>query len=135
MALDYLSDWTLYYRIRDAYKEHNSLIVAYDIDDTVRPYRASEESCRKVRELLKEVERYVPNIDFIVFSANLNLDNVAEFLVEENLPWNYINENSELVPGAYFNQDKIYYHILLDDKAGLSESYRCLKRFVEDFKK
>ena len=131
--MNYLDEWALYQRIKDCYREHGSLIIAYDIDDTVRPFRSNDEGCQKVRELLVECKKYL-NAEFIVYSANRNIEAIKEFVENENLPCDFINQNGTLVPSSYFNDKKIYFHILLDDKAGLANSYRCLKRFVEDFK-
>lgn len=129
--MDFLQEWTLYERIRDCYAEHGAIIIAYDIDDTVRPFRSDEEPCKKVRELLKECKKKV-NAQFIVFSSNRNIEAIKEFIKKEDLPCDFINENATLVPSSYFNDKKIYFHVLLDDKTGLANSYKCLKRFVDE---
>lgn len=130
--MNYLEEWTLYQRIKDCYAEHGGIIIAYDIDDTVRPFRSEEEPCRLVRELLRKCKQKL-NAQFIVFSSNRNIDAIREFIKKENLPCDFINENATMVPSSYFNDQKIYFHILLDDKTGLANSYKCLKRFVDEF--
>ena len=60
---DALKDDFLYERLSDAYEEHDRLIIAYDIDDTVRPYKSK--SCEDVKALIKRAQR-IFNPYFIV---------------------------------------------------------------------
>lgn len=129
--MNYLSEWGLYERLKACYDEYGGIIIAYDIDDTVRPFRSEEEPCRLVRELLIRA-RNVLNAQFIVFTANKYPDKVMEYIKANNLPCDFFNTNATLVPATYYNPDKIYYHILLDDKCGLANSYKCLKRLVDE---
>lgn len=131
--LDFTKNGALLERLIDVYEKHNALIIAYDIDDTVRPFRDSEISCKKVRDLIKEINSLI-NVDFIVFTANANIEAVKEYLHKENMPYTTINENIGKFKTDKFNQKKIYCNIQLDDKAGLAESYDALVKFVEYIK-
>ena len=55
----------LYKRLRDAYIEHERLIIAYDLDDTVRPYKS--ECCDHTKNLIRKAKTIL-NPYFIVFS-------------------------------------------------------------------
>lgn len=114
----------LYQRIRNAYLEHDRLIIAYDLDDTVRPYKSS--SCERVKKLIRRAKEIL-NPYFIVFTANPHNEKNVQFLEDENLPFDAINENVPEI-GRYGDGLKIYYNLFLDDKAGLAEAYEALDK-------
>jgi len=116
-------------RLIDAYKTHDRLVIAYDIDDTVRPYYCS--SCNAIVELLKNAKE-VLNPYFIVYTSNPNIDGIKEFLNEKGIPYDSINENAPFVP---FNNGKLYYNLFLDDKAGLTQTSSTLNDLVQLVKK
>ena len=119
---DALKPSFLYDRLEEAYLEHNRLIIAYDLDDTVRPYKSL--CCEKVKKLIRRAKETL-NPYFIVFTANPHHEENVKFLTEENLPFDTINENIPTI-GRYGSGLKIYYNLFLDDKAGLAEAYNAL---------
>ena len=125
---DALKDDFLYKRLSDAFMEHDRLIIAYDIDDTVRPYKS--ESCRDVKALIKKA-KMILNPYYIVFTANPHKEENIAFLKSEGLPYDAINENADFI-GRYGDGLKVYYNLLLDDKAGLKEAYDALDRLCKD---
>jgi hypothetical protein len=112
-------------RLIDHYNTHNRLIVAYDVDDTVRPYYSG--SCEKVKSVLRAAAQYL-NCYFIVYTCNPNTDKIKEYLIEEELPFDSINENAPFTPN-YIN-GKLFYNIFLDDKAGLNEAVERLEALI-----
>lgn len=52
-------------------------------------------------------------------------DEVKSILDKEKLPYNSINEDTPFIP---FTGRKVYYNILLDDRAGLNQTYNELLR-------
>jgi len=54
MRDDALKENFLFNRLTDAYLEHDRLIIAYDLDDTVRPYKS--ESCEDVKALIRRAK-------------------------------------------------------------------------------
>lgn len=114
----------LYENLVNAYMEHDRLIIAYDIDDTVRPYKSK--CCEDVKELIRTAKEIL-NPYFIVFTANPHYEKNIQFLNEENLPYDAINENIPEI-GRYGDGLKIYYNLFFDDKAGLREAYFALNR-------
>lgn len=131
--LDFTVRDTLFERLINIYEEHKKLIIAYDIDDTVRPFRSNDKACKKVRDLIREVNSLI-ECEFIVFTANSNVDAVIEYLNKENLPFSKINENIDKFKTSKFNQGKVYCNIQLDDKAGLAESFNALSKFIKYIK-
>ena len=125
---DALKDDFLYERLSDAYEEHDRLIIAYDIDDTVRPYKSK--SCEDVKALIRRAKRILKPY-FIVFTANPHKEKNVAFLEAEGLPYDAINENADFI-GRYGDGLKVYYNLLLDDKAGLKESYDALDRLCRE---
>ena len=126
---DSLEDDFLYERLVKAQDEHERLIIAYDIDDTVRPYKSK--SCDMVKDLIRRAETLL-NPYFIVFTANPHKEENIAFLEAEGLPYDAINENADFI-GRYGEGLKIYYNLLLDDKAGLKETYDALDRLCDDY--
>lgn len=126
---DSLEDDFLYERLVKAQDEHERLIIAYDIDDTVRPYKSK--SCDMVKDLIRRAETLL-NPYFIVFTANPHKEENIAFLEAEGLPYDAINENADFI-GRYGEGLKIYYNLLLDDKAGLKEAYDALDRLCDDY--
>ena len=109
------------------WNKHKQIIIAYDFDDTVRPYR--KEDCKEVQEVLRDAARVLKPY-FIVFTCNKDIDYIKRFLFFEQIPYNSINMNSPYIPEWVSNPNKIYYNILLDDKAGLEQSLKALKDLI-----
>jgi hypothetical protein len=108
------------------YKRHGKIIVAFDFDDTVCPFRGND--CSKVIELLKRLRPYAT---LICFTARLGsrIDSAEQYLIKHQIPYDYINkqhDGSEIAVGT-----KLFYNQLLDDKAGLYESFLILEAFLE----
>lgn len=130
----YLDDKNVYKRLQDRYKKYGNLIVAYDFDDTVYNLYQDDKSFGMVIDLIRRCKKCST---LIVFTArdirNRNdYNTVVKYLNENNIPYDYINSDfNGIVP---FGR-KIYYNILLDDKAGLSSAYNVLNMVVNDIEK
>ncbi len=48
----FIQENSLYRRLRDDYFNYDRIIIAYDIDDTVRPYKEYNTSYEKTKQLL-----------------------------------------------------------------------------------
>ena len=111
-------------RLIEHYKKHDRVIIAYDVDDTVRPYYSG--SCEKVKSVLRAAAQYL-NCYFIVYTCNPNTDKIKKFLDNEELPYDSINENAPFAPKV---NGKLFYNIFLDDKAGLREAVERLEDLI-----
>lgn len=112
--------------------QHGKLIVAYDFDNTVFDYHGEGHNYEDVINLLRDCRRLGAYL--IVFTAAEEERHVEikMFLEKNQIPFDAINEN---MPGLPFKGRKIYYNILLDDRAGLESAYSALmyaKRSMEN---
>lgn len=130
--MDYFLDCNNQYeRLLREFKEHKSLIVAYDFDNTVFDYHNKGLRFDNVVELLRECNKL--GFYLIVYTCNKDkkYGDIKEYLLSNNIPFNSINENA---PYINFGYNKLYYNILLDDRAGLKSAYETLLRLVNTIK-
>ena len=125
---DALRDSFLYDRLEQAYLEHDRLIIAYDLDDTVRPYKS--ENCDMMKDLLRRAKQLIDPY-FIVYTANPNLGKNIKFLTDNELPWDNINDDMPETDRGY-DELKLYYNLFFDDKAGIAEAYYALSRLLDN---
>lgn len=111
-------------RLIEQYEKQNQLVIAYDFDDTVKPFYSA--NCCEIQSLLRSAKRAL-NPYFIVYTSNSKTEEIKQFLDEENIPYDSINENAPFVP---FKSGKLFYNILLDDKAGLAQAASNLKDLI-----
>ena len=111
-------------RLITQYKKQDKLIIAYDIDDTVRPMYCAD--CGNVQSLLRKINNTL-DAYFIVFTSNEDIDGVKKYLDKWEIPYDAINENA---PFVSFKEGKIFYNVLLDDKAGLGEVMNTLEQLI-----
>lgn len=111
-------------RLVEQYKLHDQLVIAYDFDDTVRPYWCGD--CTEIQSLLRGAKRAL-NAYFIVYTSNKDIEGIKAYLNEEKIPWDSINENAPFAPPF---GGKIYYNLFLDDKAGLAQAAGILRDLI-----
>lgn len=111
-------------RLIEQYEKQDKLIVAYDFDDTVKPYWCAD--CSKVQSILRRLR---DNIDayFIVYTCNKDHEKIKKFLDKWDIPYDSINENAPFAPDI---DGKLFYNVFLDDKAGLGEVVNTLDQFL-----
>lgn len=119
---EYLKPTSSFLRLLKEYKQYNSLVVAFDFDNTVYDYHKKGETYYFVSELLRELKEI--GCYLICFTANPDEYFVSTYLKLNNIPFNKINENP---PFFKSESRKIYYNALLDDRAGLLQVYNDLK--------
>lgn len=116
-----------YLRLVEQYKKMNQLIIAYDFDDTVCPYYSS--GCTFAASAIRKAKEYL-NAYLIVYTCNQDEERIKEYLDEYKIPYDAINENA---PFIHFNKkdgSKLYYNLLLDDKAGLHQAIEDLEALI-----
>lgn len=128
MKDEFLNLENSYNRLKKEYMEHGKLIIAYDFDSTVFDYHSTGSSYEMVRELIRKWKNHAY---FIVFTSSESdrFDEIRKILDELNLPYDSINEDA---PFISFKGRKVYYNILLDDRAGLAQTYGELNRLYEE---
>lgn len=125
---EYLETENSYNRLKKEFLSHGKLIIAYDFDSTVFNYHNNNASYEMVKNLIRNYKDYAY---FIVFTSSLpeRYDEIKKYLEEENIPFNSINEDA---PFISFTGRKVYYNILLDDRAGLHQTYNELLRLYNE---
>ena len=116
----YFSQLECIKRLVDDYKKHGNLLIAFDFDNTVFDYFNTGERFPKMEKLLRFLKS--KGFHLILFTGNEGekLETIVEYCKSHGYEPNYINESPVM------KTRKPYYNILLDDRAGLRESYETL---------
>ena len=109
-------------RLLKEYNAHNSLVIAYDFDDTIYDFHKKGRTYPAVIQLLQELKS--KNCYLICWTGQQDLAFVSEYLITNKIPFDTINENP---PFYQSTSRKIYANAYLDDRAGLSQVYNDLK--------
>lgn len=119
----YLSDLNCIKRLINEWVKHKSLIIAYDYDNTVFDYHNVGLKFTNTISVLRECKQY--GCKFIVFSCSPTdrHPEMIKYLDDNDIPWDTINENIVELHGG---QGKLFFNILLDDRAGLKSSISIL---------
>lgn len=123
----YLHDYQVVQRLYNEYRIHGQLIVAFDYDGTVNDYHNSGHRYNKVIELLRRARAIGFYLIVFTCSGEERYPEIIDNLNKANVPFDLINENH---PAITFAQNKIYYDILLDDRAGLLSAYNNLEKVI-----
>jgi len=121
----YLDKKNTYQRLISEYEKYETLVVAFDFDNTVYDYHNVGLEFTDLILLLRDLKKI--GCYLIVFTANEEETFVKKYCKKMNIPFNAINENP---PFHKSKSRKIYYNILLDDRAGLKEAYDHLKMLL-----
>jgi trehalose-6-phosphatase len=121
----YLNSENASNRLLEEYKEHNSLVVAFDFDDTVYDFHKKGRLYNDVIQLLKDLKS--TNCYLICWTGQQDLEFVSNYLNQNNIPFDAINENP---PFHKSISRKIYANAYLDDRAGLKQVYDDLKELI-----
>lgn len=115
-------------RLLEDYKKHGSIIVAYDYDGTVHDYHGVGDTYPRVVGLLRKLRPYCK---FIVYtcSPEERYSEIEAYLDKYDIPFDTINRN--IVELNNNSNSKLYYNILLDDRAGLSDCVGVLEWFLK----
>ena len=116
----YLDTMTCIHRLYDDYTKHGKLVIAYDFDNTVYDCHDLGYDFADVRALLRAAE--IQGHTLICYTANNEIEFVMNYLTDSEIPYTMINESPVDTGGG-----KIYYNILLDDRAGLQSAFQTLK--------
>ena len=123
----YLHRQNTYERLLREYQQYSSLVVAYDFDNTVYDFHSKGWQFPKLIQLLRDLKKI--GCYLIIFTANKDEQIVKTHCRKHQIPYDALNENP---PFYQSSARKIYYNILLDDRAGLAESYAHLQRLIEE---
>lgn len=114
-------------RLVEQYQKTDQLVIAYDFDDTVCPYYSY--GCFRAASAIRSAKQHL-NAYLIVYTCNQDEEKIKKYLEQEKIPYDAINENA---PFIHFNKkdgSKLYYNLLLDDKAGLHQALSDLETLI-----
>lgn len=123
----FLSDRNCARRLIEEYEKFGTLWVAYDFDNTVYDYHKKGHDYEEVTALIRELKEV--GCKLIVFTAEKDLGHVLAYLHQHDIPYDLVNEN----PPFFRSPDesrKIFWNILLDDRAGLLSAFRQCKALL-----
>lgn len=107
-------------RLLKEYKKHGKLILAVDFDDTVYPYHGTTDTHIRTLSLVKAAQ----DIGFYIVgwtaSSPVRYPMINQYFARHGIILDSINKNPIDLP--FGNNGKIYYNLLLDDRAGLGQA-------------
>tara|TARA_R110000764_G_scaffold22306_2_gene55699 strand:+ start:132 stop:539 length:408 start_codon:yes stop_codon:yes gene_type:complete len=116
-------------RLLTEYDQHNKLIVAFDFDDTVFPYSDANNDCQVVIDLLKRCQERDFYLVCFTASSSDRYDFITEHMESKGIKVASINVNP--IPLKFGHNGKIYFNILLDDRAGLPSAMAVLSEVLD----
>lgn len=133
MSHPYLDHDVCVARLREWYERNGGLIIAYDFDNTVYDYHSQGHDYSYVVELLRKAKH--ADCFLIVFTGNPDEQFVRNFLNENAIPFDAVNEHAPFLDEKSKRVRKIYYNVLLDDAAGLMSACQYLEAFLDSLPK
>lgn len=120
-------------RLLSEYRVHKSLIVAVDFDDTVFDFHEAGFQYPEVLQLLSECQELGFHIVLFTGSHPDKYDSQRAYLANRGISIQHINQNP--IPLPFGNHGKMYYNILLDDRAGLGQACTILRHTIAAIQK
>ncbi|WP_260459672.1 hypothetical protein [Bacillus cereus] len=124
----YLDEQNVTNRLVKEWEKYGSIVVAYDFDNTVYDYHKEGQTYDSVIQLLHECKENGAYLMVYTARKDNELAFVKEYLEQNSIPYDSINETPDFITCK--GGKKLYYNILLDDRAGLPSAYRSLKSAV-----
>lgn len=124
----YLSDKECIDRLLNEWEKYGMLIIAYDFDFTVFDYGNRGDKFDNIIALLRKVKKMGCHLVVFTSCDDDRFPDIKKYLNDNEIPFDSINETPDFIP---FKGRKVYYNILLDDRAGLSSAYTILNEVAE----
>ena len=122
----YLSDRLCIMRLYREYNEHGSLIIAVDFDDTIYDFHGKGYVYPEVIEMLHKASIW--NMKIVIYTANQDYEKIEKHCKENGIKIEGINVQ---LLTQFENSGKLYYNILLDDRAGLKTAVYQLNEVIK----
>ena len=134
--MDNLNFLTTKYRVEILYQQflkNKNLIIAVDFDSTIFPYHENDQFFDFKYVINKLIQARALGMKIVVYSCSSpeRYGEIREYCSQNGLTIDGINCN--LLP-QYEGKGKIYYNLLLDDKAGLGQALDILVELIEKIK-
>jgi len=116
-------------RLMEMYHKHKKLVICADFDDTLFDFHKKGFTFPAVVSILKQCQSLGFYIVIFTASAKERHDFIMEHCKSLGIIPDKINENA--FPSPFGNHGKIFYNLLLDDRAALGEAYRILRKTLD----
>lgn len=113
-------------RVYDEWRMHgDKYVIAFDYDNTVFDYHKRGENYEEIINVLRLCKKHGCTL-VLLTCRDMKSDycEVMNYLSEKGIVPDFINETPEWM--QFRNSHKVYYNILLDDRAGLQETIDTL---------
>lgn len=110
-------------RLLKEWRTHGKLVIAYDFDNTVYDFHDEGHTYSQVIELIRRCKRLGAHLIVFTASREERYEKIKSYLNKHDIPFDSINEDPSFIT---LTTRKIYYNILLDDRAGLESAYNDL---------
>lgn len=120
-------------RLLKEYRRHPRLIIAVDFDDTVFPWTFQDSDHSEILQLVRDCQSI--NFYIVCWTASdpSRYEMIEKYFLGSGIRLDSINKNPIKLP--FGNNGKIYYNILLDDRAGLASAASILREVVDIIKR
>jgi hypothetical protein len=123
---EYLIPHANFKRLYEEYKEHKSLAIAVDFDNTVYDRHSKGYLYPIVIDRIKRAQAL--GMKIYMFTANPDLKLIQDYMTERGVfLWGI---NTDMIPLGRENR-KPFYSLLLDDRAGLISAMEDLTTLIE----
>jgi hypothetical protein len=116
-------------RLLREYNTHKKLIIAFDFDDTVFDYHRKGGKNETVLALLRRCQQLGFWLVMFTASAPERFPEMIQYMQDQGIEVHSVNKNPINLPFGYHG--KIYYNILLDDRAGLGQAVETLTAVLD----
>jgi predicted HAD superfamily phosphohydrolase YqeG len=120
----YLNVDTAIERLYNEWKKYGKIIIALDFDDTIYDFHKKGYTYPRVIELIQRCQQLGCYVVIFTGSEPEKYPMIREYCASIGIKVDKINENAFPMPIG--NNGKIYFNILLDDRAGLPATFACL---------
>ena len=114
-------------RLIKEWNKYGTIIVAIDYDNTVYDYYKVGHVFFDVIDLIREAKSMGCHVVVFTSCDESRFSEIDSYLSLVGIEYDSINETPDFIP---FKGRKIYYNILLDDRAGLRSAYEILKEVI-----
>lgn len=128
----YMDNWVAVERLVKEWKKYEKIVIAVDFDNTLYDFHNEGYKYEYVPELIRQCKEFGAYIVIWTASTEERYRFMRLYLDENNIPFDTINENPlgvDLPEGR-----KLYYNILLDDRAGLDSAVSILEEALKTMK-
>ena len=128
---EFLKEGVALKRLIKEYNLYGYLCIGVDFDDVLSPYENLKGTHHQVIQLIKDLRANI-TCKIVCWTANPNIEYVKAYLAKHEIPYDGINCDGIEVG---YPCRKPVFSALLDDRAGLKETYDYLTDFLNYIKK